>query len=82
MPLKTVLVVIIWPLLYVVQLGTVIVATAIAGKAFEFTGASTPPAIIQSGLAASQSLWHILLTSLVSCPHQVSGYGFQESSFS
>jgi hypothetical protein len=46
---KTVLVVISWPLLYVVQLGTVLVATAIASKVWYFTGAPPLPVIIQFG---------------------------------
>ena len=47
--MKTVFLVIAWPFLYVLQFGIVCVATAIVGKAFEFTGASPPPAIIQFG---------------------------------
>ena len=47
--MKTVLLVIAWPFLYVLQFGIVFVALAVTGKAFEFTGAPPPPPIIQFG---------------------------------
>lgn len=47
--MKTVLLVIAWPFLYVVQFGIVCVATVVVGKAFEFAPASPFLVILQFG---------------------------------